>query len=300
MSMGSYVAFTLSFGMLSGSVFSMLTSFTQVNQIGPLFERAKPILEAVPEYDEGQSIPEELTGKIELYHVSFSYEKGERKVLNDLSFRIKKGEYIGIVGASGCGKSTLVKLLLGFEKPDKGQIYYDDYRLSALNKCEFRRQLGVVLQSGSIFSGSIAENILLGSPNAGPDAVKDVIRKVGLEKDVKAMPMGIHTYLSEGGSTISGGQQQRILLARALISNPNILILDEATSALDNVTQRMVQTELDKLNVTRIVVAHRLSTIVNCDRILVLSEGKIVQEGNYRELMETDGLFKEMAERQLT
>lgn len=254
----------------------------------------------LPDYEEHEQIPEQLSGNIEMSHVYFSYNKDREPVLRDISFAAKPGEYIGIVGPSGCGKSTLMKMLLGFESPDQGKIYFDGYDITRLNKRELRKKMGVVLQDGKIFAGSIYENITLSSPELGMDRIRETIAAVGLESDIAMMPMGIHTYLSEGGGTISGGQQQRILIARAILGDPKILLFDEATSALDNVMQEMVCESLEKLQATRIVIAHRLSTIRNCDRILVMDQGQIVEEGSYDQLMEQKGLFYALASRQIS
>ncbi len=202
------------------------------------------------------------------------------------------------MGASGSGKSTLLKLLLGFEKPDEGRVCYDGKDLRQLDKREVRKQLGVVLQNGRLIAGSIYENITITAPHATMEEVKAVIEAVGLKDDIAQMPMGVHTVLSESSGTISGGQRQRILIARAIINRPAVLIFDEATSALDNVTQAAVCESLERMNVTRIVVAHRLSTVRNCDRILVLDNGKIAEEGSYESLMAKNGLFRQFASRQ--
>ena len=202
------------------------------------------------------------------------------------------------MGASGSGKSTLLKLLLGFEKPDEGRVCYDGKDLRQLDKREVRKQLGVVLQNGRLIAGSIYENITITAPHATMEEVKAVIEAVGLKDDIAQMPMGVHTVLSESSGTISGGQRQRILIARAIINRPAVLIFDEATSALDNVTQAAVCESLERMNVTRIVVAHRLSTVRNCDRILVLDNGKIAEEGSYESLMAKNGLFRQFATRQ--
>ena len=265
----------------------------------PTVERFKPIFETACEDEEDAEFPGELNGDVGVSHVSFSYSKGDKVVLDDISMDIKAGEYVGIVGSSGCGKSTLLKLLLGFEKPITGQITYDGRDIIKLNKYALRQKLGVVLQNGQLIAGSIFENIVITAPKATVKDVQRVIEQVGLKDDVAQMPMGIHTMLSENSGTISGGQKQRILIARAIISNPKILIFDEATSALDNITQATVSDSLDKMNVTRIVVAHRLSTIKNCDRIFVMDKGKIVEEGKYEELMRKRGLFYELAIRQI-
>ena len=228
----------------------------------------------------------------------FSYDKSGARVLNGIDLDIAPGEYVGIVGASGSGKSTLLKLLLGFEKPDEGRVCYDGKDLRQLDKREVRKQLGVVLQNGRLIAGSIYENITITAPHATMEEVKAVIEAVGLKDDIAQMPMGVHTVLSESSGTISGGQRQRILIARAIINRPAVLIFDEATSALDNVTQAAVCESLERMNVTRIVVAHRLSTVRNCDRILVLDNGKIAEEGSYESLMAKNGLFRQFASRQ--
>ena len=221
-------------------------------------------------------------------------------VLRDLSLHIHAGEYVGIVGASGCGKSTLLKLLLGFEKPQSGKIFYNGQDIERLDKRELRKKFGVVLQDGKLISGSIYDNIVLTAPNAPPERVQQVVRAVGLADDIARMPMGLHTMLGENSGTLSGGQQQRILIARAIVGNPQILFFDEATSALDNVTQRQVSDSLDKLRVTRVVIAHRLSTIRQCDRILVLDGGTVREAGSYDELMAQKGMFYALASRQLS
>ena len=194
----------------------------------------------------------------------------------------------------------MLKLLLGFETPQSGQILVDGKDLKTLNKQAYRRQLGTVLQNGRLISGSIYENITVTAPEATMSHVREVVQKVGLTDDINEMPMGLHTMVSETGSTLSGGQQQRILIARAICGNPRILLFDEATSALDNVTQAAVSQSLDAMNVTRVVVAHRLSTVRHCHRIIVMDEGRIVQEGNYETLMQdTKGLFYHLASRQI-
>ncbi len=296
---GVYLGFTSAFGFLSAAMLSVLESLLDVNRVLPSLERMKPILETLPELQEGAQIPQNLTGNISIGHVSFRYEADGPAVLKDLSMEIKAGEYIGIVGPSGCGKSTLLKLLLGFEKPESGRIFYDSYDLEDLEKREFRRCCGTVLQNGGLIPGSIAENIAITRPTATKEEIEEAIKLASLEEDVAQMPMGIFTMLSEGDGTISGGQKQRILIARAILGKPKILFMDEATSALDNTTQKAVCESLDRMGCTRIVIAHRLSTIMNCDRIYVLKDGVIEECGNYQELMEKRGFFYELAKRQL-
>ena len=299
-SVGTFVAFNSAFGAFTGSLNSLLDKALALYQERGEIKRFWPVFETVPEDDDSKDIPGALSGGLTLEHVTFAYDKDAKKVLRDLSIDIRPGEYVGIVGPSGCGKSTLLKLLLGFETPQSGMVTVDKKDLRSLNKGAYRRQLGVVLQNGRLISGTIYENITITAPDATMARVNEVVQQVGLKEDIAQMPMGLHTMLSENSNTISGGQQQRILIARAICGNPRILIFDEATSALDNMTQAAVSSSLDAMNVTRIVVAHRLSTIKNCDRILVLNEGRVVQEGTYDSLMEdTGGLFHALASRQI-
>lgn len=299
-SIGSFVAFNSAFGAFTGALDCFVAEALQLFQERSEIDRFWSVFEAVPEDDDSKQMPGTLSGDLSLEHVSFSYSEGGKNVLNDLSVHIRPGEYVGIVGPSGCGKSTLLKLLLGFESPQSGAVMVDKQELRSLNKSAYRRQLGVVLQNGKLISGSIFDNITITAPNANLARVNEVVEQVGLKEDIAQMPMGLHTMLSENCNTISGGQQQRILIARAICGKPKILIFDEATSALDNLTQATVSSSLDKMNVTRIVVAHRLSTIKNCDRILVLNKGEIIQEGNFESLMEDkNGLFYALASRQI-
>lgn len=300
LSVGSFTAFTAAFGSFSAAVLSAMQSLLVINQIRPLYEDAKPILETLPEISEDADMPGELNGEIDLSNITFAYEKGMNPVISGLNMHINAGEYIGIVGSSGCGKSTLLKLLLGFEKPQIGSVYYDGRDIEGLDKRELRKKFGVVLQDGGLIAGSIADNIKIASPNVRMRRLEEAIREVGLEEDIKRMPMGLHTVVSEGAGTISGGQKQRILIARAIVGKPKVIFLDEATSALDNVTQKQVVDTLEKLDSTKVVIAHRLSTVKNCDRIFVMDAGRVAEQGSYDELMEKKGLFYELAKRQIT
>lgn len=299
LSIGSFVAFTTAFGSFAGALESLVAQLLNLYQEKEIVSRFWPVFQAVPEDDETKEVPGEITGSITLEHVNFAYGRDGKNVLNDLSLNIRPGEYVGIVGSSGCGKSTLLKLLLGFETPQSGIVMVDGKDLRSIDKGAYRRQLGVVLQNGKLISGSIYENITITAPHVNMERVNEVIDQVGLRRDISQMPMGIHTMLSESCNTISGGQQQRILIARAIVGSPKILVFDEATSALDNITQAAVSSNLDKMNVTRIVVAHRLSTIKNCDRILVLKDGSVAEEGSYEVLMARKGLFYQLANRQI-
>ena len=298
-SLGAFIAFNTMFGSFCAYIFQLIEGLISVKNQKPMIERLQPVLDEKPEYDDAMEMPGEISGGIEINNVTFAYSSDAPNVLQNVDLNIKPGEYIGLVGPSGCGKSTLMKLLLGFEKPTQGKIYYDNKDIDSIDKRELRKKMGVVLQDGKLISGSIFENITITAPNATVAEVKQVIKNVGLEKDIQEMPMGLHTVLSEDCGTISGGQQQRILIARAIISNPKILFFDEATSALDNVTQSMVCETLEKMDSTRIVIAHRLSTIMRCDRIIVLEAGKVVEQGTYEELMENKGLFYKLARRQM-
>ncbi len=302
-SIGAFVGFTTAFGAVSGALLEFATALVKMTEMVPLYRRSKPLLNTLPEGEsettEAQHMPGNLTGDIEVNNLQFSYENGEEQVLKGLSFHIRSGEYVGIVGSSGSGKSTLLKLLLGFEQAQNGRIYYDGRDIDSLDKRELRKKFGVVLQDGKLIAGSVYENITVMAPGAPIELVEKTLRDVDLQDDIARMPMGLHTILDENSRTISGGQRQRILIARAIIAKPKILYFDEATSALDNAAQNIVCKSLEKLRATRVVVAHRLSTVEKCDRILVLDEGRLVEEGNYQQLMEKKGYFYEMAQRQV-
>jgi len=263
----------------------------------PVYERAKPILHATPEVSESKVHPGTMQGRIEVAKLGFQYGEGAQ-ILKDVSFTAQPGEYIALVGPSGSGKSTLLRLLLGFEKATSGTIYYDNQDIVDLDLNALRRQFGVVLQSGQLMPADILNNIV-GSTNLTLEDAWEAARMVGLDEDIKKMPMGMFTVISDGASTFSGGQRQRIMIARAIVHRPRILFFDEATSALDNHTQAIVTASLDQMKATRIVIAHRLSTVIKADRILVLQDGRIVQDGNYEELISVPGLFQDLATRQI-
>ena len=294
----TYMAFSAAYGAMSAAVSAFTGSAISMAQIKPILEMTEPILKAEPEISEDKESVAQLTGAIELSNVSFRYGEKLPYIIDDLSLRIKPGEYVAIVGATGCGKSTLMRLLLGFEIPEKGSIYYDRKDLHQLDLRSLRQKIGVVTQNGSLFQGDIFSNIAVCAPNLTLDEAWEAAELAGIADDIRAMPMGMHTVLSEGQGAISGGQKQRLMIARAVAAKPKILMFDEATSALDNKTQKRITRALDGLDCTRIVIAHRLSTIRGCDRILVLDGGKIVESGTYDELISRGGFFADLVERQ--
>jgi len=295
---GAFVSLSAAVAQVMGSVTALADALTQTLGVVPLIERAKPII--ATELDVPLADPEslELRGDIDIRNVSFRYTDKSPLALDGLDLQIGKGEFVAIVGASGSGKSTLLRLLLGFEKPEHGDIFYDGCAIRRLAVSDLRRQMGVVLQHGRLFSGSIHSNIV-GQSGLGMNEAMAAARLVGLDRDIEAMPMGMHTVLLDGAASLSGGQRQRILIARALVGQPAILLLDEATSALDNRTQAVVSETLSRLAVTRIVIAHRLSTIEAADRVVVLEKGKVVEMGDFATLMAKDGRFAAHARRQI-
>jgi len=296
---GQFIAFNTAFTSFLVAMIMLSQMLMGINTVVPLLEQARPILEALPEYDEAKVDPGDLSGSIEISHLYFRYKEDGPLIINDVSLHIKEGEYIGLVGPSGSGKSTLFRVMLGFEKPESGRIYYSGHDIEKVDIRALRRQLGVVLQNGKLLTGDIFNNIVGSNPNLTMDDAWEAARMAGLDKDINEMPMGMHTMVSEGAATLSGGQRQRLLIARSIINKPKIIYFDEATSALDNKTQAIVSQSLDGLNATRVVIAHRLSTVVNCDRIIVLDKGKIIENGSYEELMAMNGVFAELARRQL-
>lgn len=294
-----YIAFNTAFGAFILSLSQFHNIVRQISLIKSNYDIARPVLDELPEDTGGKARPGSLSGNIDVHSVSFRYTDDGPLILDDLSLSIKQGEYVALVGASGCGKSTLMRILLGFEKPQKGAVYYDNHELSGLDIHSVRQQIGVVMQNATLFADDIFSNIAVCAPWITLEEAWEVAEKAGIADDIRAMPMGMFTILSEDGGGISGGQKQRLMIARALAGDPRIIMFDEATSALDNITQSIVIETLNRMSCTRIVIAHRLSTVINCDRIIVLDRGKIAEEGNYKELMEKQGLFAEMAKRQI-
>lgn len=294
----NYFAFTAAYGAVMGAFTSLAGIALSFGRVKPILEMAEPFLKTEPETADNKEMVTKISGGIELNNVYFRYSENSPYIVNDLSLKIKEGEYVAIVGRTGCGKSTLMRLLLGFEKPEKGAIYYDGKDLNSLDLASLRRKIGSVIQSGGLLQGDIFSNIIISAPHLTLDDAWEAAEIAGIADDIRAMPMGMNTLISEGNGGISGGQKQRLMIARAVAPKPKILMFDEATSALDNKTQKQVSEALDKMGCTRIVIAHRLSTIRHCDRILVLDGGKVIEQGSYEELIAQNGYFAELVERQ--
>ena len=294
----NYMAFNVAFGQTTGAIMALTSIAGQIAQAKPLRDMVAPILDADPETDDDRPSVESLTGGIEVTGVSFRYNENQPYVLHDLSFGVRPGEYVALVGESGCGKSTIMRLLLGFEEPELGSIFYGPHDVRKVNLRSLRRHIGTVMQDSRLFMGDIFSNITISAPSAMLDDAWEAAELAGIAEDIRKMPMGMQTLVSEGGGGISGGQRQRIMIARAVCGDRRILMFDEATSALDNMTQKHVADSLAKLNCTRIVIAHRLSTVRECDRIMVVANGGIAEEGTYDELIAKGGLFADLVARQ--
>lgn len=298
MSASSFLTFNTSVTMLLTSVTSLTGAFVSAVSALPLFEEIRPVLDAAPEVRTASTRPGQLSGAIEARRVSFRYADDGPLVLDDVSFDVRAGEFVAIVGPSGCGKSTLLRLLIGFDKPVSGSVLYDGQDLGALDQSAVRRQCGVVLQHAQPFTGSILD-VICGTEPFTPEEAMAAAEMAGLAEDIKRMPMGLHTIVS-GSGAVSGGQRQRLMIAQALIRRPRILFFDEATSALDNETQRTVIESTKALNATRIVIAHRLSTVLDADRVVVMEDGKVAQQGPPAQLLaDTGGRLHELVRRQM-
>lgn len=292
-SIGEFMAFSAAFGYFSGYYFSVISSFSSYMGIQPSWERCKVILDEPQEVPDTTLLNVELKGKIELSNIYFRYDKDSPYIHRDVSIKAEPGEFIAIVGRSGCGKSTLINLILGFETPERGGVFFDDKESASFDIQKVRSQFGVVSQNTKVIDGSIKDNIT-GGKVCTDEEIEEAMKKAEFDKVIKELPMGLHTFVSHGTDTLSGGQLQRLYIARALVSKPKVLILDEATNALDNETQKRVMENIDKMNVTRIVIAHRLSTVTRADRIYVMKEGKIVETGTYNELIAQKGYFAKL------
>lgn len=297
LSVAHFLAFSAAFGQIQMALLTFISVTPELFTIIPVYKRLQPILSRAAEADR-LSTRARLTGAIEVCNVSFRYGDQGPLVLDNISLNARPGEFIAIVGPSGSGKSTLIRLLLGFESPNSGSILYDGQNLTFLDIKSVRRQIGTVLQNSKPVTGDILSNIT-GSASSDLDAAWRAARIAGIDEEIKTMPMGMHTIIGEGGTCFSGGERQRLMIARAVVNSPRILLLDEATSALDNPAQEKVQRCLGQINATRVVVAHRLSTVRYADCIYVLNAGRIIDKGSYEELWNRHGYFAEMIGRQI-
>lgn len=293
-----FIGFNVAFSAFSVVLLQFHNIVIQIANIKSYYELAKPILQTLPENKGSVPKVNKLKGNIDINNVRFKYEGNDKLILDGIDISIKAGEYVAFVGTSGSGKSTLLRILLGFEKPLSGNVYYDDQDISSVDISSVRKNIGVVMQNGTLFADDIYANITICNPSLSFDEAWQIAKRAGLEEDINNMPMGMNTIISEGGG-MSGGQKQRLMIARAFASNPSIIMFDEATSALDNISQQKIITSLEEFEATKIVIAHRLSTIINCDKIFVLDKGKIAEVGNYDELIKKEGLFYNMAKRQV-
>lgn len=297
--LGVFMAFNAAYTLFFAIILKMSADTSDVIRIFPLWKRAKPLITAPIEQESGYIDPGSLNGNIEVKDVIFRYHHYEKPLFQDFSLKIHPGEFVAIVGPSGSGKSTLFRLLLGFEEPEVGEIFFNGINLKNIKLSALRKQIGVVTQNSTLIPGTIFANIAGSSLQLSRSEAWEIAEKVGLAELIKLLPMQMDTLISEGPITLSGGETQRLVLARALAQKPKILLLDEATSALDNTTQAVVHHYLKELKITQVIAAHRLSTIVNANRIYVLDQGQIVQSGTFHELINQSGLFSQLAKRQL-
>ena len=298
LSIAQLATFSSAYGVAIGCLDTIAKHARNISRIRPILKNGEAILKTNPESGTGRKKVKHLKGEVRISNITFRYSKGDPAVLENFSMNIQPGEYVAIVGKSGCGKSTLVKLLLGFESPEYGTISYDGMEMNRINLRSLRKCIGTVLQDGKLFAGDVFSNITITAPQLGLEEAWEAAEKAGIADDIRRMKRGMNTMLSEGNGGISGGQKQRLMIARAIVSKPGILIFDEATSALDNLTQKIVTDSMNEMDCTRIVIAHRLSTIRECDRIIAIDQGKIVESGSYEELMEKNGFFAELVARQ--
>lgn len=296
-SASDYIAFSIAYT----AVVTVMTKFSQTGEqislMLPILNSIMPIFEHEPEEGTGTNKNKiEPKGNIQIYNLSFAYENNI--VIKNINLEVKSGEYIGIVGGTGCGKSTLLKLMLGLEKAKTGSIYYDEHSIDDVDIIALRQRIGTVMQNGKMIHDTIFENIIAGNSSLSVEDVFEAAEIAGIAEDIKKMPMGMFTVIPQSGGGISEGQAQRILIARAIVNRPKILFFDEATSALDNITQKAVIGQIEKIDCTKIIIAHRLTTVINCDKIIVMDNGELVQQGTYNELLNSEGLFKTLARRQ--
>ena len=296
---GSFLAAYAAFMIFFGAMSQFGLSFSAIAAILPTIEQAAPILAARPRKTASGTSIVDLQGELRIDHVTFRYTEDGPLILQDVSVHARPGEFIALVGESGSGKSTLLRLALGLESPLSGAVYYDGHDLERLNRQSVRNGIGMVAQDAPLRPQTVLDNIIGTGDDLTLEDAWRAARLASVDQDISVMPMGMYTVTSEGSSAFSGGQTQRIMLAAALVRTPKVLLLDEATNWLDNETQSKVMEEIEKLSITRVVSAHRLSTIRRADRIYVLQEGRVIQRGSFDDLMEEDGVFRDMALRQM-
>ena len=296
--MPEYYSFIASFSIVTASLQTLSGTVDTLAGTISLFNVLEPVMKFIPETEGDKEIVHSLKGDIQIQNLYFKYDDELPPVLDDLTLNIRRGEYVAIVGTTGCGKTTLMKLLLGFEKPKRGEIFYDGKPLSSLDKSSLRKHIGTVLQNGELMQGSIHANITLAGNGITSEEAWEAAEIAGVADDIRKMPLEMNTVVLPGGKGFSGGQKQRILIARAIATKPAVIFFDEATSALDNITQKAVSDAIGKMKCTRIIIAHRLSTIIDCDRIIYLDKGHVVEEGTYDELIAKNGAFAELVRRQ--
>jgi ABC-type bacteriocin/lantibiotic exporter with double-glycine peptidase domain len=294
---GQFVGFNAALGQFIAAFSALIMIVPDLLEIKPLYERVRPIIEETTETHKDLPPMEPLNGRIDVHNLCYRYPGAAEETLRNISLHARPGEFIALVGSSGSGKSTLLKLLLGFDRPSSGSIFFGNIDMQSRDVPSLRRQIGVVLQKSKIFPGSILENVIGNLPLSAEDAMA-ALEDAGFKDDLEELPMGLHTVIGDSGS-LSGGQKQRVLIARALVNRPRVLYFDEATSALDNKTQKIVSGSLENLKATRIVIAHRLSTVQGADRIYVMDRGEIIEHGSYSELMVQKGKFYDLAKRQI-
>ena len=297
-SQSDFFAFSSSLAIVTTALLAVPGGLMALSTISPLMKQLHPLMEMTPEVTSDKEIVEKLKGRIQVSNLTFRYESEGEPIIDDLSLDIKAGQYVAIVGSTGCGKSTLLKLLLGFETPEKGEISYDGHSLNTLNVSSLRRHIGTVMQNPDVMQGTIFDNIAIANASITLEDAWEAARIAGIAEDIEKMPLKMNTPLASRGRGISGGQKQRLMIARAVAAKPSIIFFDEATSALDNITQKVVTDAVGELACTRVVIAHRLSTVQNCDKIYCLDKGHIVEEGSFDELIAKDGFFAELVRRQ--
>ena len=285
LALSDYIAYCAVLSLVCKAVSQLQGITKMVSRLLPETRLCQPIMAATPEVKEGRRVVKRITGQIDIRGLKFRYADDMPLLFDGLNLTINSGDYVALVGTSGCGKSTLMRLMLGLEHPLGGSIFYDQYDLSDINLRSLRQYcIGICMQDGQLIEGTIRDNIIFSDPHLTDEDAWEAARLAALDKDIRKFPLGMDTPITVDGKGVSGGQRQRILIARALVRKPKVLFLDEATSALDNISQHIVVENLAKLTCTRIVIAHRLSTIRQCNRIIVLKDGRVADDGNFKEL----------------